>query len=65
MQKDLDVYLTHYNTKRPHQGRGMNGSTPQKAFNNGLKKRPKDEKKNVGLFASGIEQYFYQFHYTD
>ena len=45
MQKDLDAYLQHYNTKRPHQGRGMNGSTPQQAFNNGLKKRPKDEKK--------------------
>lgn len=28
MQKDLDVYLKHYNTKRPHQGRNMNGSTP-------------------------------------
>ncbi len=25
MQKDLDEYLVIYNTKRPHQGRGMNG----------------------------------------
>ena len=45
MQKDLDVYLKHYNTKRPHQGRNMNGNTPEMAFKSGLKKRPKDEKK--------------------
>lgn len=45
MQKDLDIYLLHYNTKRPHQGRGMNGSTPEMAFTKGLKKRPKDAKK--------------------
>lgn len=45
MQKDLDAYLIRYNTKRPHQGRNMNGSTPETAFKTGLKNRPKDEKK--------------------
>ena len=39
MQADLDAYLAHYNTKRPHQGRGMKGRTPQKAFTNGLPKK--------------------------
>jgi len=43
MQKDLDAYLLHYNTKRPHQGRGMNGRTPMKAFTDGLPK-PKNKK---------------------
>ena len=38
MQKVLDEWLVAYNTKRPHQGRGMNGRTPLKAFNEGLKK---------------------------
>lgn len=28
MQVVLDAYLVQYNTKRPHQGRGMNGRTP-------------------------------------
>ncbi len=28
MQKDLDAWLVHYNTERPHQGRGMKGRTP-------------------------------------
>ena len=36
MQKDLDVYLVHYNTKRPHQGRNMKGRTPHKVFIDGL-----------------------------
>lgn len=35
MQKDLDGYLDRYNRKRPHQGRGMNGRTPLKAFLDG------------------------------
>jgi hypothetical protein len=34
-----------YNTKRPHQGRGMNGMTPLQAFHKGLKLRPKTERK--------------------
>lgn len=41
MQADLDAYLVRYNTKRPHQGRGMNGKTPLQAFKKGLKLRPK------------------------
>jgi len=38
MQKDLEAYFVIYNTKRPHQGRGMNGTTPHKAFIKGLPK---------------------------
>ena len=28
----LDDYLVVYNTRRPHQGRGMNGRTPLTVF---------------------------------
>ena len=38
MQTVLDQYLVEYNTKRPHQGRGMNGRTPITAFIDGLRK---------------------------
>jgi transposase InsO family protein len=38
MQKDLDAFLVVYNAERPHQGRGMNGRTPAKAFVDGLRK---------------------------
>lgn len=38
MQKDLEVYLLHYNTKRPHQGRNMNGGTPYQMFLQGIPK---------------------------
>jgi hypothetical protein len=31
MQKDLDVYLVSYNTKRSHQGRGPAGKEVKKA----------------------------------
>ncbi len=41
MQTDLDNYLKHYNNKRPHQGRSMNGKTPYEMFLKGL---PKPEK---------------------
>ena len=43
MQKDLDAYLIHYNTKRPHQGRNMNGKTPENVSKEGLKKIKKTE----------------------
>ena len=36
MQAVLDGYLVHYNTRRPHQGRGMNGRTPAAVFAAGL-----------------------------
>jgi transposase InsO family protein len=36
MQVVLDTYLIVYNTKRPHQGRGMNGRTPETVFRAGL-----------------------------
>lgn len=39
MQKDLEEYLAVYNTKRPHQGRGMNGRTPFQAFRDGLNQK--------------------------
>ena len=42
MQKDLDAYLVTYNTKRPHQGRNMNGRTPATVFVDSL---PKPEKR--------------------
>ncbi|GEB78915.1 hypothetical protein DDE01_03300 [Desulfovibrio desulfuricans] len=32
MQSDLNAYLHHYNHKRAHQGRNMNGRTPYQAF---------------------------------
>jgi len=47
MQTDLDTYLAHYNTKRPHQGRLMNGRTPYKAFTAGLPKPEKPMRKEV------------------
>ena len=45
MQTVLDAYLVGYNTKRPHQGRGMNGRTPAKAFRDGIPKHSKKEDK--------------------
>jgi hypothetical protein len=41
MQKDLDVFLVSYNTKRPHQGRGMKGRTPYQVFKERLPKKTK------------------------
>lgn len=45
MQKDLDVYLHHYNHERTHQGRGMEGRTPSQVFLEGMPKEEKKEKK--------------------
>lgn len=45
MQKDLQVFLKDYNEKRPHQGRGMNGRTPYRVFQDGLKGRRLSTKK--------------------
>ena len=47
MQKDLDEYLQHYNTKRPHQGRLMKGRTPYQAFVDGMPQPEKPAKKEV------------------
>ena len=41
MQTDLDTYLLQYNTKRPHQGRMMNGRTPEQMFLKGMPKAKK------------------------
>lgn len=43
MQAVLDEYLAAYNTRRPHQGRGMNGRTPVQAFIDGLPKTQTQE----------------------
>lgn len=46
MQAVFDDYLVGYNTRRPHQGRGMNGRTPETVFIAGLPKpQPKQKKK--------------------
>ena len=39
MQRHLDAFLLRYDTKRPHQGRNMNGRTPQDAFTDSLPKK--------------------------
>lgn len=44
MQAVLDDYLVGYNTRRPHQGRGMNRRTPASAFIEGLPKLTQDKK---------------------
>ena len=44
MQVDLEAFLKTYNHDRPHQGRGMNGRTPAKAFTDGLPKPTKAKK---------------------
>ena len=38
LQIALDAWLLTYNSARPHQGRGMNGRTPIRAFTDGLPK---------------------------
>jgi transposase InsO family protein len=43
MQAVLDVYLDGYNHRRPHQGRGMKGRTPARAFTQGLPPSPAEE----------------------
>jgi transposase InsO family protein len=47
MQAVLDSYMEQYNQSRPHQGRGMNGRTPARAFAEGLPKtqQQKEEKR--------------------
>lgn len=42
MQAVLDDYLVGYNTRRSHQGRGMNGRTPLQAFRDGIRKQQKE-----------------------
>jgi len=52
MQKDLDVFLIHYNTKRPHQGRNMNGRTPITVFKEGLQKTKENKNKKAATIAA-------------
>lgn len=37
IQVALDAYLVEYNTRRPHQGRGMNGRTPLAVLRVGIR----------------------------
>ena len=39
----LDDYLVGYNQRRPHQGRGMKGRTPARAFKDGLPRKAKPQ----------------------
>jgi len=48
MQRVLDDWLVSYNTKRPHQGRNMNGRTPLQAFIDGLPPRSQTSQKSKG-----------------
>jgi transposase InsO family protein len=43
MQVVLDDYLVGYNQRRPHQGRGMKGRTPARAFREGLPRKAKPQ----------------------
>lgn len=43
MQTDLDAYFHHYNTERTHQGRGMQGRTPNQVFLDGIVKGKETE----------------------
>ena len=52
MQTALDAYMIAYNTRRPHQGRNMNGRTPQKAFADGLPKPAKTTRKETSQKAA-------------
>ena len=52
IQSDLDGYLVTYNTKRPHQGRGMNGRTPADVFARCLSKKPGPPQSQLGRNAS-------------
>ena len=45
MHAVLDTYLVGYNTKRPHQGLGMNDRTPGKAFRNRIHRTSKKQDK--------------------
>ena len=47
MLTDLDSYLVHYNTQRPHQDRMMEGQTPYRMFKKGLKLIPKEVRTKV------------------
>ena len=47
MQEDLATYLSHYDRKRSHRGRNMNGRTPHKAFIDEIEKTPKQENENL------------------
>ena len=47
MQSVLDQYLVEYNTKRPHQGRGMNGRTPTTALIDGIRKEDSSEANSI------------------
>jgi transposase InsO family protein len=43
MQTDLNAFLETYNTRRPHQGLGMDGRTPYQAFLDGIRSEEEGE----------------------
>ena len=45
MQEDLDAYLETYNRRRPHRGRGMEGTTPYEVFKAGIPAKSPARKK--------------------
>ncbi len=51
MQKDLEEYVVIYNTRRPHQGRGMNGRTPLQAFMDGVNQKDRAGDKATKMAA--------------
>ncbi|WP_417540040.1 hypothetical protein [Marinobacter sp.] len=53
-----DEWLVTYKTRRPHQGRGMNGRTLLKAFCDGLKKSaaPSPKKQKGGPLTTSQKQ---------
>ena len=54
MQTVLDAYLVGYNTRRPYQGRGMNGRTPAKAFRDGIPRTRKRLSGDIQLCTLGL-----------
>jgi transposase InsO family protein len=48
MQIDLDEFLAFYNTRRPHQGRNMNGRTPIEVFESGIQIAPEEVPLSAG-----------------
>jgi transposase InsO family protein len=51
MQADLEKYLQHYNYKRPHQGRNMDGRVPYEVFVEGILTPVSEEEVNPEIAA--------------
>lgn len=56
-QTGLDAYLVGHNTRRPHQGHGMNGRMPAKAIRDGIPRyRKKEDKVELKTAAWSLSQ---------